>query len=215
MEELIKENNGLIYQIINKYKNYFEIEDLYQVAVIGLIKAKNKYNNSLNTKFSSYAYHYILGEVLQYINNSKLLKISKEYKKIYIKVLKASEILTQRYMKVPSIKELSDFLEIDEKIIADSINANSYVDSLDKVITEENKNYDNYNNYGYYEKGIEDYPLLYELEKLNSEEKNIINARYYNDLSQRETGNSLGMYQVEVSRKETKILKKLRNTIAS
>lgn len=215
MEEIIQENNGLIYQIINKYRNYFDIDDLYQVAVIGLIKAKNNYNNNLNTKFSSYAYPYVLGEVISYINNSKSVKISKEYQKIYRKVLEAKELLTQKLMKNPTIKELSVFLEIDEYLISESINANSYVDSLDRIISDENKNFDNYNNYGYYEKDIENYPLIYEIEKLNEEEKNIINARYFNDLSQYETGKHLGMYQVEVSRKESKILKKIRNNIAS
>ena len=106
MEEIIQENNGLIYQIINKYRNYFDIDDLYQVAVIGLIKAKNNYNNNLNTKFSSYAYPYVLGEVISYINNSKSVKISKEYQKIYRKVLEAKELLTQKLMKNPTIKRL-------------------------------------------------------------------------------------------------------------
>ena len=129
--------------------------------------------------------------------------------------MEATELLTQRLMKVPSIKELSLFLEIDEYLISESIKANSYVDSLDRLLSEENKSFDNYNNYGYYDSSIENYPLKSELEKLNSEEQAIINARYFNDLSQQETGNTLGMYQVEVSRKETKILEKLRNNIAA
>ena len=215
MEDLIKDNNGLIYQIINKYRNYFELEDLYQVAVIGLIKAKQKYKKEYNNKFISFAYPYILGEVIHYVNNSKVLKISKNYQRIYRKVMEATELLTQRLMKVPSIRELSLFLEIDEYLISESIKANSYVDSLDRILSEENKSFDNYNNYGYYDSSIENYPLRSELEKLNSEEQAIINARYYNDLSQQETGNTLGMYQVEVSRKENKILEKLRNNIAA
>ena len=215
MEEIIKENNGLIYQIINKYRNYFDIEDLYQVAVVGLLKAKKNYKDFYQTKFTTYAYPYIIGEVMHYINNSKSFRISKEYQKIYRKVLKGREVLTQKLMKEPSIKELSDFLEIDEYLINEAINSNAYIDSLDRIISEENKTLDNYNNYGYYEKEIENYPLIHELENLSIEEKQIINARYYNNLSQHETGLSLGMYQVEVSRKEQKILKKLRNKIGT
>ncbi len=215
MEELINENNGLIYQIINKYRKYFELEDLYQVAIIGLIKAKNNYKETFKTKFSSYAYPYILGEVIQYINNTKLLKTSREYQKVYRKIVSASEILTQKLMKIPNIKEISDFLGIEEHILSDAITANSFVDSLDKTIIEDNKNFDNYNNYGYIENDIDNYPLKDALNKLNKEEREIISARYYNDLSQSETGKYLGMYQVEVSRKEHKILKKLRNNIES
>ena len=68
---------------------------------------------------------------------------------------------------------------------------------------------------GYYDETIENYSIKSEVEKLSPEERQIIEARFYNDLSQRETGKVLGMYQVEVSRKEKKILKKLYDNIAS
>ena len=61
--ELVYENEKLIYSIINKYRNYFDLEDLYQVAVEGLIKAYKKYKDDMNTKFSSFAYFYIMGEI--------------------------------------------------------------------------------------------------------------------------------------------------------
>jgi RNA polymerase sporulation-specific sigma factor len=66
--DVIIENEGLIYKIIDKYRNYFELEDLYQVGVIGLIKASKTYNREYGTKFTSYAYPFILGEVIKYIN---------------------------------------------------------------------------------------------------------------------------------------------------
>lgn len=215
MEELIKENEKLIYKIINKYKNYFEIEDLYQIAVIGLIKAKNNYQEKYNTKFTTYAYPYILGEVIKYISESKQLKISKEYQLLYKKILTASNILTQKLMKVPTTSELSTFLGIKEALINDAILSNTIVDSLDKLIDIDDKNFELYNKYGYMDSSIENYPLTFELEKLNQEEQKIIKARYYENLSQEETGNILGMHQVEVSRKEHKILAKLRNKIVS
>ena len=65
---IILENEKLIYKIINKYKNYFELDDLYQVAVIGIIKASKNYHEKSNAKFTTYAYPYILGEVIKYIN---------------------------------------------------------------------------------------------------------------------------------------------------
>ena len=213
--ELIFENEGLIYKIINKYKNYFEIEDLYQVAVMGLIKAYNNYKNSYNTKFTSYAYPYILGEVIKYINEFRSIKVNRQSKMLYLKILKAKELLSQKLMKNPTIDELSLFLEIDEKTIDETISANSTIESLDKIISIDDKNLELYDKLGYYDETIENYSIKSEVEKLSPEERQIIEARFYNDLSQRETGKVLGMYQVEVSRKEKKILKKLYDNIAT
>ena len=213
--DIIIENEGLIYKIINKYKNYFELEDLYQVAVIGLIKASKNYNSEYGAKFTSYAYPFILGEVIKYINEYRNIKISKDTTKLYSKILKATEILSQRLMKMPSTYELSLFLEIDEAIIENVLIANSTVESLDKIISQDDKNLELYNKFGYCDYSIENYPLISELEKLPPIERAIIKSRYYDDLSQSETGEVLGMYQVEVSRKEKKILSKLKDNIAA
>lgn len=213
--DIILENEGLIYGIINKYKNYFELDDLYQVAVIGMIKAYKNYNQNFNTKFTSYAYPYILGEVIKYINEFRSLKLSKNTKLLFSKILKAKEILTQKMMKEPTTYEISLFLEIDESLIEETILANSAIDSLDKIISEDDKNLELYDKLGYSDRRLENYQLLYELEKLSEEERKIIQARYYEDMSQKEVGDVLGMYQVEVSRKEKKILQKLKNNIAA
>ena len=94
MEELILKHEKLIYSIINKYRNFYDVEDLKQVAVIGLIKAFNNYKSNLNTKFSTYAYKYILGEVLKFVNDNRSFRLSKEYLQLENRVSKAREILT-------------------------------------------------------------------------------------------------------------------------
>ena len=213
--DIILENEGLIYGIINKYKNYFELDDLYQVAVMGIIKASKKYNETYDAKFTTYAYPYILGEVIKYIKEFRSLKLSQNTKLLFSKILKAKEILTQKMMKEPTTYEISLFLEIDESLIEETILANSAIDSLDKIISEDDKNLELYDKLGYSDRRLENYQLLYELEKLSEEERKIIQARYYEDMSQKEVGDVLGMYQVEVSRKEKKILQKLKNNIAA
>ena len=213
--DIILENEGLIYKIINKYKNYFELEDLYQVAVIGIIKAYKNYKESYNTKFTSYAYPYILGEVIKYINEFRSIKVNKNTKLLYSQILKAREVLSQKLMKIPTTYELSLFLELEESVIEEVILANTAVDSLDKIISEDDKNLELYDKFGYCDSSIENYPLTSELEKLPQEERKIIEARYYEDMSQKEVGDTLGMYQVEVSRKEKRILQKLRDNIAA
>lgn len=213
--EIIIENEGLIYKIINKYKNYFELDDLYQVAVMGLIKASKTYNSEYGAKFTSYAYPFILGEVIKYINEYRNIRISKDTAKLYTRILKGIEVLSQKLMKIPNNYELSLFLEIDESIIEEVLMANSAVESLDRIISQDDKNLELYNKFGYCDYSIENYPLISELEKLPPLERAIIQARYYENMSQSETGASLGMYQVEVSRKEKKILEKLKGNIAA
>ena len=76
--DVIKDNQRLIYSIINKYTKYYEFDDLYQVSVIGIMKAYNNYNENSNAKFSTYAYKYILSEVVNFVNGSKVIKTSRE-----------------------------------------------------------------------------------------------------------------------------------------
>ena len=118
-------------------------------------------------------------------------------------------------MKEPNIYELSLFLEIDEKVIDDVLTANQTIDSLDRIISAEDNNLELYDKYGYVDKNLENYPLIDELNKLSSAERQIIISRYFEDMTQKEVGDALGMYQVEVSRKEKKILQKLKDNIAA
>ena len=178
--EIILENEGLIYKIINKYRNYFEIEDLYQVAVMGLIKASKNYNKDYGAKFTSYAYPFILGEVIKYVNEYRNIKISKDTAKLYSKILKAAEILSQKLMKIPSNYELALFLEIDEFVIEEVLLANNTVESLDRIISQEDKNMDLYNKFGYCDETIENYSLISELEKLSPL---IFGENYWNNLA--------------------------------
>lgn len=213
--DIILENEGFIYKIINRYQNYFELDDLYQVAVMGIIKAYGNYKEGYNTKFMTYAYPYILGEVIRYVNEFKSIKTNRKTKILYLKILKAKEILSQKLMKEPTKYELALFLETDEATIDEVILSNAMVDSLDKIISEDDKNLELYDRLGYCDQNIENYSLRAELEKLTPDERQLIEARFYDDMSQREVGETLGMYQVEVSRKEKKILKKLYDNIAA
>ena len=96
---LIKENKKLICSIINKYTKYYEFDDLYQVSIIGIMKAYQNYKPEVGVKFTTYAYKYILSEVLLFINNNRTIKISREYQRLYKKILEARTLLTQKLMK--------------------------------------------------------------------------------------------------------------------
>ena len=212
-EEVIDSCNNLIYAIIREHFKGYDTDDLYQVGVIGVIKAYNNYKNDKNTKFSTYAYKYIYGEIYSYINNNKIIKIARENYTLYKKINEARNILSQRLMKEPSLYELSSFLEIEPNIIEMVINSLASVDSLDRVILSDGKDVSLFDTVrdekDYY--NIDYLMLNEELNKLPEEEKKIIYLRYFEDRTQSEVADILGKSQVGVSRTEKKTLKKIRN----
>ena len=214
LTEIIKENKGLIYNIIKKYTTYYEFDDLYQASIIGIIKAWNNYKKEKNVKFTTYAYKYILSEVLALIYNTKTIKTSKEYNKLYKKILEARTILTQKLMKEPTIKELSMFLEIDETIITKVLTSKEKVKSLDEMLI------DNENNLTLLDKissnnsiNIDNFLLKEELKNLTAEEQELIKLRYFEEKTQQEVASYYKTNQVKISRNEQKILKKLKTNI--
>ena len=215
LEDLIIKHENLIYSIINKYRGFYDLDDLHQVAVIGMMRAVTNYKDNLNTKFSTYAYKYILGEVLKFVNDNRSFKVSKEYLQLEKQINKAREVLTQKMMRSPSNFELAIFLEIDEKIINQVDLVTSKMESLDKVIMEDGKSLtlldtiaSNKN-----EHNIDNIYLYQELAKLEDEEKNLLKNRYFLDKTQQETAEIMGINQVQVSRNEKKILKKLKTNM--
>lgn len=213
--DIIKDNKKLICSIINKYTRYYEFDDLYQVSVIGIIKAYNNYNKQHNTKFSTYAYKYILSEVINYVNSSKIIKTSREYNKLYKKILEAKNILTQKLMKEPSNYELSSFLELDIKTLENVLKLKENVKSLDDAINEDGKTLTLLDSLSLEGSSINlDHILVDQLlETLTNEELELINLRYFQDKTQSETAKYLKTNQVQVSRNETKILKKLKKSV--
>lgn len=207
--EKIDECEKIIYKIISKYTYYFDKDDLYQVGIIGVINAYHNYQKDSNVKFSTYAYFYILGEVKKYVRESNLVKVSKELVKLNVAISKAKTYLVQKLNREPTNFEISLFLEIDEAKIDEAINANMLIESLDKdddVI---------YNTVGYDEKeyNCDIMDLKCELDKLDVCERRLINNRYSEGLTQRETSEVLGISQVKVSRMENKILTRLRTRL--
>ena len=209
MDDLL-EYEGLVYGIINRYSSYFDKDDLYQVGMLGLVDAYRHYDSSLNTKFSTYAYYYILGEVRKFIKDSNLVKVSSDLIKLNSAVEKAKEAMSQSLGREPTLTELSLFLEIDEEKIEEARVASLDIRSLDYMVDDESN--DLYNSIISTDNGMncEILDLKIALDGLSDDEKNLIISRYFDDLTQNEPSRELGISQVQVSRKEGKILEKLK-----
>lgn len=211
-EEVINSTSKMIYMIINKYFRGYDKEDLYQVGVLGVIKAYDNYKKDYNTKFSTYAYTYIYGEIYTYTNNLKGLKLARENFSLYKKINEAKNILSQRLMKEPTIYELSSFLELDYKLIENIINSMKNIDSLERTISSDSKDLSLFDTISdekdYY--NIDYIMLNEEINNLPEPWNQIIKLRYFEDKTQSEVASILGMNQVEISRGEAKVLKKIR-----
>lgn len=207
----------MIYSIAHKYSFGTDFEDLCQVGQVGLLKAYENYDKDVGSNFSSYAYLYIKGEILKYIRENRVIKVSKDMLALNKSILKAKEVLSQKMMREPTKSELALFLEMDEEKIDEAMVATEYVKSLDYELNDDGRELTMYDSIRYEEKGYNDniLDLKDELNKLPIEERKLIIERYYNDKSQQETSRELGISQVQVSRNEAKILTKLRGKLAS
>ena len=218
MEHILKYEK-LVSKIASKYSSYSSFEDLKQVGMIGLLKAVDNYKENNNTKFSTYAYMWIKGEILEYLRNDKNIKVSRELITLSREVDICTDILRQKFNREPSISEIAFCLEKDEASIVDAIISREFVLSSDYAINddEEGKNVNLYDTVPYYEIGYEAdiLDLHFALEQLPEEERKIINLRYFEDKTQSEVSRELGTNQVSVSRSESKILQKLRENIAA
>lgn len=181
--------------------------------MIGLIDASKKFDSSLGIKFSTYAYKYILGEVTKYIRENTNLKLSRDIIRIKKSIEKAKDLLRQKLSREPTSLELSLILEIDEKKIEEIEAINTQVRSLDYCCDDEKDNL--YNSIQVEEKEMRSsiLDLKDEVSKLGDLDKQIIYSRYYYDMTQSETSEKLGISQVQVSRKEAKILQKLKTRL--
>ncbi len=213
----LQEYEGRIVAYANKFRYYYDMDDLIQVGRIGLLNALDHYDPSQNTKFSSYAFLYIKGEILKYVRENKNIKISKELSSLVKPIEQAREILRQRLQKEPTIDEVSHFLEIDRSVIEEVMLSQEFVRSLDYALNEddEGKEMNLYHTLAYEEVGYDAdvLDLKQAVEDLDEEERKLISCRYFEDMTQSETSKVLGVNQVKVSREETKILKKLRGVL--
>jgi len=216
-EELINGNLKLVLSILKKYKTRVDnMDDLFQVGCIGLIKAIENFDLKFNVKFSTYAVPMILGEIRRYIRDTTSLRISRSIKDNAYKILKVKELLTNKNNKEPTAKELSDYLGIDEYDISLALNSMKDTLSFSEPI---------YNDGGdtiYLEDQIKDketysidtkIALKEAINKIKDKERLIILERYILGKTQLEISESLGISQAQVSRLEKNGIEDIKKLI--
>lgn len=223
-EVLIENNLGLVHHIVKRFLGRgYETEDLFQIGVIGLMKAVDKFNVSFEVKFSTYAVPLIAGEIKRFIRDDGMVKVSRTLKENGVRVKYAIERLNGRLGREPTMEEVAAeaALTVEEVVLA--MEANTQVESIYKSV------YQNDGNEIYMvdqladERADEQENVLNHLVvkqlllELSEKEQQLIILRYYQDKTQTEVAKMLGISQVQVSRLEKKILlsmrEKMKNSI--
>jgi len=206
-EKIVKDNEKMIWKIASHFYGV-DKEDLFQAGIVGLLKALKKYKSNGVTKFSTYAHDYIFGEMYLLANN-KNIKISKDILRLYKKIESTRYLLAQRLGKIPSNLELSEFLGLPLDDIDMAVNSANIIMSLDSKEDEERSMYESIKAK---EEDLDTKILLSDsFAVLEQREKDIIESRYFEDLTQQEVAKKLNMTQVMVSRYEKKGINKIRN----
>lgn len=217
--QLVQENTGLIWCVVKRFSHRgTEIEDLFQIGSIGLLKAIDKFNLNYEVKFSTYAVPMISGEIKRFLRDDGMIKVSRSLKELAYKAHLCQEELQEKWGREVTVMEIAENLQVDPEELMMAFEASGEIESLHKPIYQndgqEIQLLDRLPQQAEEEERIVDHMLLKELlGTLNKEERQIIYLRYFADRTQSQVGAELGISQVQVSRLEKKILKNMREKI--
>lgn len=217
MEKLINVNNGLIWSIVRRFKDRgYELEDLYQVAVIGFIKSIKKFDTNFEVKLSTYAVPYILGEIKRYIQTNGPIKISRTIKELQYKIVEQQKEALKKGREI-TIDELSKELDVSKEEIVVALESNVTVNSI--YDSESNKE-DGLNILETLASGIDEQTIITNkiaitelIKNLKEKEKQVILLRYFRGKTQTEVGKIMGVNQVQISRIEKKVLELMKRKL--
>ena len=214
-DTMVEENMGLVHSVVRRFVGRgYEKEDLVQIGAIGLIKAINKFDQSFNVQFSTYAVPMIMGEIKRFLRDDGMMKVSRTLKEISMKGRRAQEVLQKRLDREPSITEIAAECGVDPDMLMEAFEAVAPPDSIYASV---------------YSKGEKEIQLMDTLasedceeniinkvmignlmQGLTSREQQIIAMRYFRGKTQAETARVIGVSQVQISRIEKKVIQTLR-----
>lgn len=217
-EKLVTENTGLVWNVIRGFHGRgYDIEDLFQIGCIGLIKSIDRFDLSYDVKFSTYAVPLISGEIKRFFRDDGMIKVSRKWKEEGYKLYQESGRLSHELGREPTIEELSCACELPIEEIMLALEANAEVDSLNKAIQMEGKEVTLMeripSDADMEEEVVTHLALRQAMEELTDREKKIIFMRYFQNKTQTEIAKELGVSQVQISRLEKKVLKKMRSNL--
>lgn len=214
-DDLINGNLKLVLSILKKYNNRTDnMDDLFQVGCVGLIKAIENFDLSHDVKFSTYAVPMILGEIKRYLRDNCALRVTRSLKDTAYKANKMKEQLTNELNREPTIKEIAEKLEIPEFDVIEAL------DSMREAVSMSEPIYSDGGDTIYLSEQIADNKdkvgldlsimLKESLNKLKEKERFIIYKRYFEGITQMELSEEIGISQAQISRIEKNSLEELK-----
>ena len=218
-EEIITKNMALVWSIVRRFSNRgYEPEDLFQIGCIGLVKAVDKFDLSFDVKFSTYAVPMIIGEIKRFIRDDGLVKVSRSIKENSIKISHAKEAIMHRENREATVNEIAEMtgLSVEDVIIAAdaAVPVESIYNTVYQSDGEDIYVIDRLSVTGESEKIINHLLLDKLISELAENERFLIKMRYFQDKTQAQVAELLGISQVQVSRMEKKVLFKMRKCAA-
>ena len=215
-EQLITMHSGLIWNVVRRFMGRgYEAEDLYQIGAIGLIRAIDKFDFHYDVKFSTYAVPLISGEIKRFLRDDGMIKISRSLKENQWKIKKAMEIYLHENGREATVEELSVILGMEPEEIMLSMEAVVEIESMEqslycgegKEISLKERIADEKNE----EEELTNKLFLQQLlQTLDKRDLELIILRYFENKTQTQVAEILGISQVQVSRLEKKILRHLK-----
>ncbi|WP_317921203.1 RNA polymerase sporulation sigma factor SigG [Tepidimicrobium xylanilyticum] len=218
-EKFINGNLRLVLSIIQRFNRRGEnVDDLFQVGCIGLIKAIDNFDLSQNVRFSTYAVPMIIGEIRRYLRDNNSIRVSRSLRDIAYRALQARDQLVNKNLKEPTITEIAEELNLPKEEVVFALDAIQepislfepvYHDSGDAIYVmdqvKDEKSED--------EVWLQGIAIKDAINKLNKREKLILNLRFYEGKTQMEVAEEIGISQAQVSRLEKNALKQMRKLI--
>ena len=218
-EKYIKGNLRLVLSVIKRFSQANEnVDDLFQIGCIGLMKAIDHFDTSMDVKFSTYAVPMIIGEIRRFLRDNNAIRVSRSLKDTAYKAIYARESLTKKNLKEPTIAEIATEIGISKEEIVYALDAIQnpmslyepvYTDNgdalyvMDQISDKKNKE----------ENWIENIAIEDAMKKLNEREKEIITLRFFEGKTQMEVADEISISQAQVSRLEKNALKYMRKWI--
>ena len=215
-EAYIEGNLRLVLSVIKRFSSSNEnVDDLFQIGCIGLIKAIDNFDSSLNVKFSTYAVPMIIGEIKRFLRDNNSIRVSRSLKDTAYKAIYAKDALTRKNLKEPTIEEIASEVGISKEDIVYAMDAIQNPMSLyepiftdggdtlyvmDQISDKKNKE----------ETWVEHLSLSEAMKRLNPREHEIISMRFFEGKTQMEVAQAIGISQAQVSRLEKNALRTMR-----
>lgn len=220
-QEYIEGNLRLVLSVIKRFSSSNEnVDDLFQIGCIGLIKAIDNFDSSLNVKFSTYAVPMIIGEIRRFLRDNSAIRVSRSLKDTAYKAIYAKEAMTKRNLKEPTVVEIAAEIGISKEDIVYALDAIQSPCSLyepiftdggdtlyvmDQISDKKNKE----------ETWVEHISLSEAMKRLNTREHEIITLRFFEGKTQMEVAEMIGISQAQVSRLEKNALKTMRTYLTA